>query len=61
MNYERDDKMVAIFRDLCLWRHSLCSNFGGIDPGKLIVSSHFLYQQKRFTCDYNVNGPINHA
>ena len=29
-----DITLVAIFPYLCFWRHSLCSNFGGIDPGK---------------------------
>ena len=27
--------VVAIFPKLCLWRSSLCSNLGGIDPEKL--------------------------
>ena len=27
--------VVAIFPNLCLWRGSLCSNLGGIDPKKL--------------------------
>ena len=27
--------VVAIFPNLCLWRRSLCSNLGGIDPEKL--------------------------
>ena len=27
--------VVAIFPKLCLWRRSLCSNFGGIGPEKL--------------------------
>ena len=27
--------VVAIFSKLCLWRRSLCSNFGGVGPGKL--------------------------
>ena len=27
--------VVAIFPKLCLWRHSLCSNLGGIGPEKL--------------------------
>ena len=27
--------MVVIFPKLCLWRRSLCSNVGGIDPEKL--------------------------
>ena len=27
--------MVAIFPKLCLWRRSLCSNLGGVDPKKL--------------------------
>ena len=26
---------MAIFPKLCLWRRSLCSNLGGIDPEKL--------------------------
>ena len=35
--------VVAIFPNLCLWRRSLCSNLGGIDPEKLYratLSSH---------------------
>ena len=27
--------VVAIFPKLCLWRRSLCSNLGGVDPEKL--------------------------
>ena len=27
--------VVAIFSKLCLWRRSLCSNLGGVGPGKL--------------------------
>ena len=27
--------VMAIFPNLCLWRRSLCSNLGGIDPEKL--------------------------
>ena len=27
--------VVAIFPNLCLWRRTLCSNLGGIDPEKL--------------------------
>ena len=27
--------VVAIFHNLCLWRRSLCSNLGGLDPEKL--------------------------
>ena len=27
--------MVSVFPDLCLWRRSLRSNLGGIDPEKL--------------------------
>ena len=27
--------VVSIFPNLCLWRRSLCSNLGGIDPEKL--------------------------
>ena len=30
-----DTTVVAIFPNLCLWRRSLCSNLGGIDPEKL--------------------------
>ena len=35
--------VVPIFSKLCLWRRSLCSNLGGIGPGKLYratLSSH---------------------
>ena len=31
--------VVAIFSRLCLWRRSLCSNLGGIGPGKLYRAS----------------------
>ena len=31
--------VVAIFPKLCLWRRSLCSNLGGIDPEKLYRST----------------------
>ena len=37
--------MVAIFPKLCLWRRSLCSNLGGIDPErrtKESISKNFL-------------------
>ena len=27
--------VVAIFQNVCLWRRSLCSNLGGVDPEKL--------------------------
>ena len=27
--------VVVIFPNVCLWRHSLCSNLGGVDPEKL--------------------------
>ena len=27
--------VVSIFPELCLWRRSLCSNLGGVDPQKL--------------------------
>ena len=30
-----DTTLVAICPNLCLWRRSLCSNLGGIDPEKL--------------------------
>ena len=30
-----DTTVVAIFPNLCLWRRSLCSNLGDIDPEKL--------------------------
>ena len=31
--------VVAIFSKLCLWRRRLCSNLGGIGPGKLYRAS----------------------
>ena len=31
--------VVAIFPNLCLWRRSLCSNLGGIDPKKLFPAT----------------------
>ena len=31
----RNTTVVAIFPKHCLWRRSLCSNLGGIDPEKL--------------------------
>ena len=30
-----DTTLVAVCPNLCLWRRSLCSNLGGIDPEKL--------------------------
>ena len=38
--------MVAIFPNLCLWRRSLCSNLGGIDPEKLYRAT----LRTEFTC-----------
>ena len=41
--------VVAIFPKLCLWRRSLCSNLGGIDPEKLyratLTSWHWLFHR----------------
>ena len=34
--------VVAIFPNLCLWRRSLCSNLGGIDPEKLFRATLIL-------------------
>ena len=48
--------MVAIFPKLCLWRRSLRSNLGGIDPEKLYritlrTNRGELLPQKRFLHD----------
>ena len=40
--------MVVIFPNLCLWRRSLCSNLGGIDPEKLYRAPQVLTFEKRF-------------
>ena len=36
--------VVAMFPNLRLWRRSLCSNLGGIDPEKLYRATLRLYQ-----------------
>ena len=41
--------VVAIFPNICLWRHSLCSNLGGICWPWKTVSSHLK----------NVNRPVD--
>ena len=41
--------VVAFFPDLCLWRRSLCSNLGGIDPEKLYRAT------LSCTSSYNLN------
>ena len=46
--------VVAIFPNLCLWRRSLCSNLGGIDPQKLYratltVFFHWMNERK-YSC-----------
>ena len=41
-----DTTVVAIFPNLCLWRLSLCSNLGGIDPEKLYPAT----LRTEFTC-----------
>ena len=38
--------VVAIFPNVCLWRHSLCSNLAGIDPEKLYRGT--------FMCQYGL-------
>ena len=40
--------VVVIFPNLCLWRRSLCSNLGGIDPEKLYRAPQVLTFEKRF-------------
>ena len=37
--------VVSIFPNLCLWRCSLCSNLGGIDPEKLYPATLKLQDQ----------------
>ena len=39
--------MVAIFQKLCLWRLSLFSNLGGIDPEKLYRATLNVTSQSR--------------
>ena len=41
--------VVAIFPKLCLWRRSLCSNLGGIDPEKLYRAT-LKHTKKMFEC-----------
>ena len=39
--------VVTIFPNLCLWRRSLCSTLGGIDPEEL-ASSHLNTEELKF-------------
>ena len=39
--------VVTIFPNLCLWRRSLCSTLGGIDPEEL-ASSHLNTEELNF-------------
>ena len=43
--------MVSIFPNLCLWRRSLRSNVGGIDPEKLYRAT--LMHHDRDTFDFS--------
>ena len=38
---------MTIFPNLCIWRRSLCSTLGGIDPEKL-ASSHLNTEELKF-------------
>ena len=41
--------VVAIFLNVCLWRRSLCSNWGSIDPEKLYRATlihHLIFVQR---------------
>ena len=46
--------MVAIFQKLCLWRRSLCSNLGGIDPEKLFRATLTSNESENF-CDSSLH------
>ena len=55
-----DTTVAKIFPNLCLWRRSLCSNLGGIDPEKLYratLRSHCTPQGRyfpySFRCSFN--------
>ena len=39
--------VAAMFSKLCLWRRSLCSNLGGIGPGKLYRATLSLWVNRR--------------
>ena len=43
--------VVAIFPNLCLWRHTLCSNLWGINPEKLYRATLTLPGINRFDCE----------
>ena len=43
--------VVAVFPNLCLWRRSLCSNLGGIDPEKLYRATLTQVQSKPVNAD----------
>ena len=42
-------QLVVIFLNVCLWRHSLRSNLGGIDPEKLYLAT-FICQYTLYCC-----------
>ena len=47
----RNTIVVAIFPKHCLWRRSLCSNLGGIDPEKLYRATlNYLYKRFKRDC-----------
>ena len=46
--------VVAIFPKLCLWRRSLCSNLGGIGPGKLYRAT----LRNRLEINFHVNSDL---
>ena len=59
--------VVAIFSKLCLWRRSLCSNLGGIGPGKLYRAtlssyiSSFLYRLWKYYTNLCMDGISNNT
>ena len=46
-SFSSNTTVVTIFPNLCLWRRSLCSTLGGIDPEKL-ASSHLNTEELKF-------------
>ena len=59
-----DTTVAKIFPNLCLWRRSLCSNLGGIDPEKLYratLRSHCTPQGRYFPYSFrfSFNQSIN--
>ena len=46
--------VVLIFPNLCLWRRSLCSHLGGIDPQKLYRATLMYQAQTRVSSSIEI-------